>query len=67
MGEELQVEGRVSLKDSVDVIQNKSARIHVGYRNPVDYKLRCGIPVVCIKIQYGAQGSRNGIVGIFVA
>jgi len=26
----------VSLKDTVDVVENKSAHLHVGYRNPVD-------------------------------
>ena len=36
MREELQVEGWVSLKDSVDVVENKSAHLYVGYRNPVD-------------------------------
>jgi len=36
MGEELQVEGWESLKDSVDVVENKSVHLHVGYRNPVD-------------------------------
>jgi len=29
--------------------------------------LRCGIPVVHIKIQYGTQGSQNKAIDIFVA
>jgi hypothetical protein len=36
MGEELQVEVWISLKDSVDVVEKKSAHLHVGYRKPVD-------------------------------
>jgi hypothetical protein len=48
MGEELRVEGGVSLKDSVDMVENKYAHLHVGYRNPIDTPYTALMEIICV-------------------